>query len=66
MEGNGFIISGIISLLAALVCAAVQDNIKDNKYQQALYNQLIIGAAFFDLLAIILIIIGIITMLSGV
>lgn len=59
------IISGIICLLLALICAALQDNVRDNKSQRHTYLLLIIGAAFFDALAIISIIIGIIYMITG-
>lgn len=62
---RAFIISGIIYLLLALICAALQDNVRDNKSQRHIYLLLIIGAAFFDALAIISIIIGIIYMIIG-
>lgn len=59
------IISGIISLLLGTLCAALQDNVRDNKAQRLALMKLIMAAAFFDALAIILITIGIISMIIG-
>lgn len=56
------IISGIISLLLGTLCAALQDNVRDNKSQRLVLIKLMLAAAWFDALAIILIIIGIISM----